>query len=112
MLMTSPPDKAQQKDIDFLMAGGSIFALVVYAQLILENTKIYEIDNDTVDQIFDFMIRDMSHHALTLSQQESCTKEQAEWCQKISRKPQADAARYNRAWKAVESLDGAYEMNE
>jgi len=111
MLMTNPPDKQQQKDIDFLMAGGSIFALVVYAQLILENVKIYEIDNDTVDQIFDFMIRDMAHHALTLSQQESCTDKQAESCQKMLGKPRADAARYDRVWQTVEALDGAYEMN-
>ena len=33
----APPGPDQMKDVDFLMAGGEIFALVVYAQLILEN---------------------------------------------------------------------------
>jgi acyl-CoA dehydrogenase len=111
MLMTNPPGKQQMKDIDFLLAGGNLFALVVYAQLILENVKTCQIDNDTVDQIFDFMIRDMAHHALTLSHQESCTEKQAEYCQKILRKPDADQARYDRVWNTVESLDGIYEMN-
>ena len=59
------------KDVDFLLASGEIFALVVYAQLILENAEIYEIDADLLDQIFDFMVRDMSKHALTLSLQPS-----------------------------------------
>ena len=35
----TPPDEAQMKDIDFLLAGGELFALVVYAQLILENAR-------------------------------------------------------------------------
>jgi acyl-CoA dehydrogenase len=39
MLFAAPPDEAQRKDIDFLLAGGEIFALVVYGQLILENAK-------------------------------------------------------------------------
>ena len=56
------------KDIAFLLAGGEIFALVVYAQLILENAPIYGIDDDLLDQIFDFMVRDMSKFALQLLQ--------------------------------------------
>jgi hypothetical protein len=41
-LATATPDEAQQKDVDFLLALGELFALVVYAQLILENARIYE----------------------------------------------------------------------
>ena len=110
-MASDPPGADQMKDIDFLLAGGNLFALVVYAQLILEHAKLYEIDDDTIDQIVDFMIRDMAHHALTLSHQESCTDKQFECCQKILRKPQLNAARYDRVWKTIQSLDGVYQMN-
>ena len=61
-----PPGPDQMKDVDFLLAGGEIFALVVYAQLMLENAPIYGIDDDLLDQIFDFMVRDVSKFALQL----------------------------------------------
>ena len=66
MLAVAPPNEAQRKDIDFLLAGGEIFALVVYAQLILENAKLLGIEGALVDQIFDFMVRDFSALALKL----------------------------------------------
>ena len=63
LLSTEPPGLDQMKDVDFLMAGGEIFALVVYAQLILENARIYDIDDDllegTLEQLavpFDLLI--------------------------------------------------------
>ena len=111
LLATDPPGPDQMKDVDFLLAGGNIFALVVYAQLILENAPIYGIDDDLVGQIFDFIVRDMSQHALTLSLQASSTEKQMDLCQKMLCKPQADPERYERVWeKRVRSLDGAYEM--
>ena len=111
LLAVEPPGPDQMKDVDFLLAAGEMFALVVYAQLILENAEIYEIDDDLLDQIFDFMVRDMSKHALTLSLQPSSTSAQIEHCRKMLRKPVEDADRYGRVWKNhVEPLDGAYEM--
>ena len=111
LLASDPPGPEQMKDVDFLLAGGNIFALVVYAQLILENAPIYAIEDDLLDQIFDFMVRDMSQHALTLSLQASSTEKQMEQCRKMLRKPLADPKRYERVWEQVRSLDGAYEMN-
>ena len=84
--------------------------MVVYAQLILENVKIYEIEDDLIGQIFDFMIRDTAQHALTLSLQASSTETQMAQCQKMLKKPVADSARYDRVWESVRELDGAYEM--
>ena len=111
LLASDPPGPEQMKDVDFLLAGGNIFALVVYAQLILENAPIYGIDDELLGQIFDFMVRDMAQHALTLSLQESSTEEQMAQCQKMLLKPVADPERYERVWeKRVRSLDGAYEM--
>ncbi len=110
LLASDPPGPDQMKDVDFLLAGGNLFAMIVYAQLILENAKIYSLDDDVIGQIFDFMIRDTAQHALDLSLQASSTEKQMEQCRKMLRKPVADAARYDRVWESVRALDGAYEM--
>ena len=110
MLMTAAPDEAQQKDIDFLLAGGEIFALVVYGQLILENAKIYDVSDDVVDQIFDFMVRDFSRHALSLYSKPSSSETQMASCLKMIRKPVLDEARYQRVWQQVHDLQDEYEM--
>jgi acyl-CoA dehydrogenase len=112
MLAAAPPGPDQMKDVDFLLAGGEIFALVVYAQLILENARIYGFDEDLLDQIFEFMVRDVSAHALQLLGQPSSNEVQIDACREMIRKPAHDPARYERVWHAhVEPLDGAYAMN-
>jgi len=111
MLFASPPDEAQRKDIDFLLAGGEIFALVVYGQLILENAKIYSVSDDLVDQIFDFMVRDFSRHALNLYSKPTANETQMAACLKMIRKPVFDAERYQRIWEEVHALRDEYEMN-
>ena len=111
LLSSDPPGPDQMKDIDFLLAGGNIFALVVYAQLILENAPIYDIDDDLLGEIFDFMIRDMSQHALSLSLQASSTEIQVTQCREMLKRPVQDEPRYQRVWDGqVRVLDGAYEM--
>ena len=111
MLFSSTPDEAQRKDIDFLLAAGDIFALVVYGQLILENASIYDVSDDLVDQIFDFMVRDFSRHALNLHSKPSSNEKQMECCLEMIRKPVFDDARYQRVWQQVYDLRDEYEMN-
>jgi acyl-CoA dehydrogenase len=112
MLAAAPPGPEQMKDVDFLLAGGEIFALVVYAQLILENARLYAIDDDLLDQIFEFMVRDVSSFALQLLSQPSSNDVQMARCREMMRKPVHDAERYERVWNAhVKLLDGAYAMN-
>ncbi len=111
-LAKATPSDAQKKDIDFLLAIGEIFALVVYGQLILENARVYNLDHDHVDQIFDFMVRDFSRYALQVYSKPSSTDLQMQICQKMIRKPAVDESRYERVWKQVYALKDAYEMNE
>jgi len=111
MMLSSPPDEGQRKDIDFLLAGGEIFALVVYGQLILENANIYDVSDDVVDQIFDFMVRDFSRHALNLYSKPSSNETQMECCLEMVRKPVFDEGRYERVWEQVYELKDEYEMN-
>jgi acyl-CoA dehydrogenase len=112
MLQAAPPGPDQMKDVDFLLAAGEIFALVVYAQLILENAPLYDVDDDLLDQIFEFMVRDLSEHALQLLAQPSSNETQLSHCREMIRKPAHDPDRYGRVWQRhVEPLDGAYTMN-
>jgi acyl-CoA dehydrogenase len=111
-LATATPDEAQQKDVDFLLALGELFALVVYAQLILENAGIYQADinGDLLDQIFDCLVRDFSKHALQLHSKPSSTTRQMELCLRMLRKPVVDAGRFDRVWEQVHALKDAYEL--
>jgi acyl-CoA dehydrogenase len=98
-LATATPDEAQRQDVDFLLALGEIFALVVYGQLILENAPYYQIGDDLLDQIFDCMVRDFSGHALNIYSKPSATQRQMELCLRMLRKPVTDMARYQRVWQ-------------
>jgi len=111
MLARATPDETQQKDIDFLLTLGEAFTQVVYAQLILENARIYGVDDDTVDQIFDCMVRDLSKFALQLYTKPSSTQAQMDCCLKMIRKPFVDEGRYLRVWNRVLALKDEYEMN-
>ncbi|MFH1633297.1 MAG: acyl-CoA dehydrogenase, partial [Chloroflexota bacterium] len=111
-LAVAAPDEGQRQDVDFLLALGELFALVVYGQLILENVEIYGLEDDLVAQIFDFMVRDFSKFALQLHNKPSSTSQQMDHCKRMIRKPEVDDARYLRVWnKHVYALNGAYEMN-
>ncbi|MGH7786510.1 MAG: acyl-CoA dehydrogenase family protein [Candidatus Binatia bacterium] len=112
LLASAPPSEAQSKDTDFLLAGGELFALVVYAQLILENARLYAIDADLVDQIFDFLVRDFAECALQLHNRTASSAEQMAHCLRMIAKPAVDARRTDAVWNdRVLALDGAYEMN-
>jgi acyl-CoA dehydrogenase len=110
-LFKATPDAAQQKDIDFLLTVGEIFTLVVYGQLILENAALLVTDDDVVDQIFDFMVRDLSKFALQLYSKPSSTVPQMEYCMKLIQKADVNEERYQRVLERyVYSLNGVYEM--
>jgi acyl-CoA dehydrogenase len=112
MLMAAPPDEGQRKDVDFLLSGGELFALVVYAQLILENARIYAIEPALIDQIFDVLVRDFSRHAVELHGRRASNARQMEFALRMIRKPTEDGARYERVWsEMVLPMKDAYEMN-
>jgi len=110
-LVMAPPSEEQQKDVDFLLSAGELFALAVYAQLILENGKIYAIEDALIDQIFDFMVRDFSKFALDVYHKPSSSPQQMEICLRMMRKPAVDEGRYTQVWDEVQRLNGEYEMD-
>ncbi|MCK4839103.1 MAG: acyl-CoA dehydrogenase [Desulfobulbaceae bacterium] len=112
-LLTATPNEEQAKDIDFLLNLGELFTLVAYGQLIIENYSIYSIDEDIVNQIFDFMIRDFSKFALQVYSKTMSTDRQMELCLKMIKKPVADVECFERVWSNyVCELIDTYEMND
>lgn len=110
LLMLAAPSAEQIKDIDLLLILGELFTLVVYGQLILENAL--ELEDDLLEQIFDFMIRDFSKFALQLYSKTSSTRLQQRLCLRLIAKPVVDAARFQRLWDSrVYALKGQYKMN-
>jgi acyl-CoA dehydrogenase len=111
-LVRAPATAEQTRDIDFLLTTGELFTLVVYAQLILENAKIYNIPVEVLEQIFDFMVRDFSTFALEFHNKPSSTEAQMEYARRMMRKPVADETRYQKVWQErVYAMKDQYEMS-
>ncbi|MBN1659997.1 MAG: acyl-CoA dehydrogenase [Anaerolineae bacterium] len=110
LLAMATPDEAQRQDVDFLLAMGEIFTLVVYGQLILEAAGIYGIGDDLIDQIFDLLVRDVAKFALELYGKPISTPAQMDFCLKMLRKPARDEGGFGRVWREVHALKDAYEM--
>ena len=112
-LSNATPTKEQNNDIDYLLAMGELMTVVAYGQLIIENAKIYNVDDDILDMIFDVLVRDFSKYAVQLYQKKSNTAKQLEYCIKMIKNPVADIEKFKRVWeKYVYSLKGEYKMND
>lgn len=110
LLTTAAPDAEQMRDLDFTLVLGHLFTLVVYGQLILEQSSLVGLDGDLLDQIFDFQVRDFSAHAVALHGKPSSSAAQQDWALSAVRKPATGTQRFERVWEQVKSYDGAYEM--
>jgi acyl-CoA dehydrogenase len=112
LLAIAPPDKQQTKDMDFLLCLGELFTLVAYGQLLIEKTLLDGVEQDLLDQIFDFMVRDFSTHALSLYNHPACNAGQMAQCLRMIEKPVCDPTRFERIWTHhVDTLKNVYEMN-
>jgi len=112
-LVVAKPTEEQANDIDFLLILGELFTLVVYGQLIIENAKIENLEDEVLDQIFDFMIRDFSKYALQIYSKTSSTEKQMEICMNMIKKPVVDVDRFQKIWQNhVKVLNNDYKMND
>jgi acyl-CoA dehydrogenase len=110
LLVDAAPDGDQQKDLDYLLTLGELFTLIPYGQLICEQAALTELPPDTLDQIFDVLIRDFSAYATQLHGKASATGAQAEWARGAITRPVVDADRFESVWEKVRGLAGGYEM--
>jgi acyl-CoA dehydrogenase len=113
LLSTAPPTEEQIKDVDYMLHLGELFTMIVYAQLVLENARLLEVNDDLVNQIFAFMISDYAQYALAHLASFVNTPAQEELLQRMLKKPVPDPAQRDRVWQEqVLSLQGQYRMNE
>ena len=112
-LMKAGPDKAQSADIDYLLALGEILTLVAYGQLILESREFFPVDDDLLEEIFDFMVRDFSKYALNIHMKPGNSEKQKELSLKIIRTPVPNPARFEKIFMDhVYALKGTYAMKD
>ncbi|WP_172382503.1 acyl-CoA dehydrogenase family protein [Streptomyces sp. MNP-20] len=107
---TAAPDEEQSRDLDLLLAVGQLFALVVHGQLILEQARLTDLEQDVLDELFAVLVRDFSGYAVELHGKDSATAAQQDWALGAVRRPVVDEARSARVWARVEALAGTYEM--
>jgi acyl-CoA dehydrogenase len=110
LLRKHAPDEAQQGDLDYLLALGQLFALVVYGQLVLEQAELTGLDRQLLDEIFAILIQDFSAYTTELHGKAATTDDQAAWALAHVRRPVTDAARTEGVWQQVLALSGGYEM--
>ena len=109
LLIKAGPNEDQARDIDYLLALGECFSLIAYGQLILENAPHFNVEDDLIEQIFDFMVRDMSSYALNIFSKTSSTEDQKRMAMEIIRAPVADPTRFENIWQHhVYALKGQY----
>jgi len=112
-LIKATPDEKQAKDIDYLLALGDCFTLVVYGQLILENKAIKEIEDELIEEIFDFMIRDFSKYAVNILTKPSNSETQIELAKVFIQTPVPNAERFEKIYQEqVYTLKGNYQMRD
>ena len=113
LLTKAGPSKEQAKDIDYLLALGEVLTLVAYGQLILENRKHFAVDDDLIDEIFDFMVRDFSKYALNIYSKPTNTDKQRELAIAMIKHPIANEARFARVWtNYVYAMKDQYKMKD
>ncbi len=111
LLLTAAPEESQQQDMDFMLAVGDLFTLIVYGQLILEQAKLVDLETDVLDAIFDFLVRDFSRAAVALHTKAASTTGQQEWALGAIRKPLPQPELSERVWQQVVGLADAYQMS-
>ena len=87
LLIEAPPTEEQAGNIDYMLAAGELFTLIVYAQLILEKKEDYPVDKELLEEIFRFLIVDYSRYALEMSLNFENTEVQQQIYEKMVKKP-------------------------
>ncbi|CFW97472.1 Acyl-CoA dehydrogenase/oxidase C-terminal [Syntrophomonas zehnderi OL-4] len=112
-LVKNAPTAEQASNVDYMIALGELLAATAYAQLTLENIKIYHIEDEVVEEIFAFMIRDFAAYALMFRSTFVQSPEQIEAINKMIIDPSLNPERFEKVWtEKVLSLKDAYVMSE
>lgn len=107
-LLHHSPSQDQARDVDYILAMGECFTLIVYGHLILERAQHLATEDILINEIFDVLVRDMSHYALTLANKPSSTSGQYSALRLMQHKPHHDQERFKALWQSIYSLSGSY----
>ena len=92
---------------------GTLAPYITCLHKLSQTDTIYQIDDDTIDQIFEFMVRDFSAYALQLRDKPSTTADQQSHCETMMMRPAVDTDRFDRVWQQqVYPLRDTYTMND
>jgi len=109
-LEQASPSPEQLKNIDYMLALGEMFTLIVYAQLILEDSKLHPISSALLDEIFNFLVRDFAQFALTQISNYNNSAQQEEFLKAMMKKPSLNPANVQTLWETeVQPLVGVYQ---
>jgi acyl-CoA dehydrogenase len=112
-LTDATPSKEQSTNIDYNLALGEMLTLVAYGQLIIEGRPFFPIEDDLLEEIFDFMVRDFSKYSLSLHTKPSNTEKQKDLSLKIVKTPIPNPERFEKIFNEyVYSQKDAYTMND
>lgn len=99
LLSTAPPTGEQLKDVDYMLHLGEMFTMIVYAQLVLENAKLYKVNDDLINHIFSFMVSDYAQYSLAHLANFVNTPAQEALLEKMLKKPAQDPTQRDRIWQ-------------
>lgn len=112
LLLEAPPAKEQSTNIDYMLAAGELFTLIAYAQLVLENSRLYNVDGDLMEQIFTFLVKDFSGFALRMLLDHNNSVAQQDLFRQMLKQPMLDDECFERVWnEQVLALRNCYEMS-
>ncbi len=107
-LLHHSPSQDQARDVDYILAMGECFTLIVYGHLILERAQQLATEDILINEIFDVLVRDMSHYALSLANKPSSTSGQYSALRLMQHKPHHDQERFKALWQSIYSFSGTY----
>ncbi|AWW41789.1 acyl-CoA dehydrogenase [Streptomyces cadmiisoli] len=102
--------KKMDRDIEFALAVGPLFTLVVYGQLVLEQASLLGADARVVDSVFNLLVKDFSGRLVEFHGHPSVDESEQAWAMAAVRRPHWNEDRDAHVEKLVESLVDAYEM--
>ncbi len=113
LLIEAPPTDEQARNIDYMLAAGELFTLIVYAQLILEKKTDYAINDELLEEVFRFLIVDFSKYGLEMLLNHNNTETQREIYEKMIKRPASKKGSSKKVFvEQVEILKDIYRMSE
>ncbi len=114
MIVKAPVEEKKMKDLSYMLNLGHMFTEIVYAQLILEQALISNVDDELINQIFATIIKDFNKYAVAQFNYQENTSTQNEYLQNLMDiVPELDKKKENKFFEEfVQAQDGEFIMTD